>query len=112
MLSMKMSCFFILIPVLLSAGCSVHSYKLTGDTVHLYLRKDTAREVYFASSLDGFVLHEARKRPGGDWEIVLPGGNVEFRYFYVVDGEVYVPACRFRERDDLGSENCLYVPGM
>jgi hypothetical protein len=38
--------------------------------------------------------------------------DVEFRYFYIVDGVVYVPLCTSEEYDDFGSEICIYVPDM
>jgi hypothetical protein len=43
--------------------------------------------------------------------VSVPAG-LQFSYFYLVDGEVYVPECAFSESDGFGSRNCVFVPGM
>ena len=93
------------------SGCAPHYYRVTGDMVHIYLKKPEATVVQFASSRDGFKLHKARRIDSETWEITTRASG-EFRYFYIVDGAVYLPQCRFRENDDFGSANCLYIPGM
>ncbi len=93
------------------AGCAHHELHREGETVILTLRAPQARDVQFASSLDSFELHPARLIDGSAWEVRLPAGSA-FSYFYLVDGEVYVPECRFSEADGFGSRNCVYVPGM
>jgi len=93
------------------AGCAHHELHQDGPTVVLTLRAPQARDVQFASSLDGFRLHPAMPLGGSTWEVRVPDGS-PFTYFYLVDGEVYVPECRFTESDDFGSRNCVYVPGM
>jgi hypothetical protein len=45
------------------------------------------------------------------WINRVPSGR-EFRYFYSVDGKILVPECALTEKDDFGSENCLYSPGL
>lgn len=97
--------------VMCLAGCAHHEIHEEGHTVILTLRVPQARDVQFASSLDGYRLHQARPLGGSTWEVRVPGGS-PFRYFYLVDGEVYVPECRFTETDDFGSRNCVHVPGM
>jgi len=102
------------IPLLLLApmllfGCASHFYTIKTGAVHVYLRASDADNVFFASSLDGYALHELTKNGDGLWETSIPA-QYEFRYFYIVDGQVFVPPCRLRERDDFGSENCLYCP--
>ncbi|MBW2741717.1 MAG: hypothetical protein JRE64_23385 [Deltaproteobacteria bacterium] len=76
-----------------------------------YLTKPDARAVYLAFSLDWFELIKAKKNGDGTWEVTVPK-DVEFRYFYIVDGVVYVLLCTFKEYDDFGSGNCIYVPSM
>jgi hypothetical protein len=94
------------------AGCATLShYKIDGTRLHMYLQKPDAREVYFASSIDAFVLHPTRMNDNGNWEVVIPLGY-EFRYFFVVDGTVILPPCRYKERDDFGSENCIFIPEL
>jgi hypothetical protein len=92
-------------------GCAVHSYESGEDGVRLYLRNPDARSVSFASSLDGFRLHKARKMDGGMWEVRVRSRD-EFTYFYIVDGVLYAPPCPLREQDDFGSENCIYSPDL
>ncbi len=103
----------IILAVMLAAvltGCASLPFAPGGSrTVALYLNKPNAKRVQFASSLDGFRLHDTRRSASGRWEIDMPAGR-EFTYFYVVDGRRYVPACRFTEKDDFGSRNCIYLP--
>jgi hypothetical protein len=65
--------------------------------------------VAFASSLDAFNPHLASRVDGWRW-VISVAADTEFRYFYIVDGAVYVPECRFYENDDFGSRNCVYMP--
>ncbi len=92
-------------------GCASHYYRVNDGMVHMYLKKPDVRIVYFASSLDGFDFHRAWKKDRTTWEVVVPA-DVEFKYFYMIDGEFYIPPCRNKESDDFGSENCLYAPGL
>ena len=98
--------------LLVFSGCgSGHYYRVEEGTVSIYLNGSEATLVYFASSLDGYELHKADRIDDDTWEIRVPSDN-EFKYFYIVDGVVYVPPCRMTEKDDFGSENCIFVPGM
>ena len=63
-----------------------------------------------ASSHDHFVPREARKE-NKRWVVSLPADS-RFRYFYLVDGEIYLPPCRMKENDDFGSENCIFDPDL
>ena len=94
------------------AGCGTGHYHIVEEeNVRIYLNNPDADLVYFASSLDGYELHEAIRIDDDTWEVQVPSDS-EFKYFYVVDGVFYVPACRMTEKDDFGSENCIYVPEM
>jgi hypothetical protein len=93
------------------AGCGTHYYKISGNSVSLFLKSPDARKVYFASSLNQYKLQPAEKMKCGVWEIEVSAAR-EFRYFYKVDGVVYLPDCRLKERDDFGAENCVFVPNM
>ncbi len=103
----------LLIPILLACsvwGCARQHYVVIhADTLTLYFQAPQATSVRFASSVDQFVLHEAVKKSDGSW---LIGGlaNKEFQYFYLVDGKVVLPECRFRQNDDFGTANCRYLP--
>lgn len=96
--------------MILMAGCVSHYSQRHGDTLVLYLKKPGAEQVIFASSLDGFEPHKARKLDG-KWVVFLPS-NAEFRYYYVVDGQPVLPSCRMKEKDDFGSENCIFDPSF
>lgn len=93
------------------SGCATHYHKQHVDSVALYLKAPNAKNVQFVSSLDAFQRHPAQKVDYQIWEVNVPV-VAEFKYFYIVDGSVHIPDCRFRERDDFGSENCLFQPEM
>jgi len=108
------------------SGCAKHYYHQHTDMATLYLKVPNAENVQFAYSLDAFKLHQAKKvrdRIWLDvgiytfkvrkqiWEVSVPV-NAEFRYFYIVDGSIHLPDCMYRERDDFGSENCLFQPEL
>lgn len=92
------------------AGCStVHYQERQSDRVTFFLRAPFAKKVEFVSSLDAYHPQPARKTNGFQWVVVLATIS-EFKYFYLVDGSVYLPECEFYENDDFGSLNCVYVP--
>jgi len=94
------------------AGCgSSHQYQINADSLDLYLTRRNVQEVYFASSLDGFQLHQTEKRGASTWKATLPS-NRAFTYFYIIDGEFFTPSCKLKQLDDFGSKNCVYVPGL
>lgn len=99
-----------LLLVLSLTGCSSTHYTMSRDgMVDMYLKHDRAKEVVFASSVDNFRTHRLRKRNDDLW--VMEGlADREFRYFYLVNGSVYLPDCYSRETDDFGSWNCIYQP--
>jgi hypothetical protein len=94
------------------AGCAATNYPAgQSGRVTFYLRAPGARGVAFASSLDDYQIHRAEQVNGSRWMVTV-AANSEFRYFYIVDGRVYLPECALYEKDDFGSRNCIYVPGM
>ena len=107
---MKKLIFYSLLLVII-AGCSHHFYRTQGSVVHLFLKAPEAKSVYFASSLDNFTLHPARKTHSGTWVISVDAGR-QFSYFYVVDGKPCIPECAYKEQDDFGRENCVFMPDM
>ncbi|WP_300464348.1 hypothetical protein [Desulfobacula sp.] len=96
--------------MILMTGCVSHYNQLQGDILVLYLKKPAAKQVAFACSLDGFEFHEAQQ-VAGQWVVSLPS-SAQFRYYYVVNGEPFLPPCRMKERDDFGSENCIFEPDL
>ena len=106
---MKIILSFLSIFILLSAGCAVHEYKVIDQELHIYLKDKEAEKVYVLCSLDEYTPRRATGDGSGTWEAVLPS-DMEFKYFYLVDNEVFIPACEMKEKDDFGSENCVYIP--
>ncbi len=95
--------------IVLLAGCAPHHYiRSDGKSLIFYLQKPEAKRVQFVASFDRYTPHDARKSSSGIWRVEVPLAS-ELTYFYLVDGRVYVPECRFREKDDFGRENCLYL---
>ena len=92
-------------------GCESHFYRVKENSLFFYLRNSEADAVSFAYSKDGYQLHHAKKIDSKTWMVMVPEG-FEFTYFYIVDGVPFLPACRFKEKDDFGSENCIFVPDM
>lgn len=102
--------FFILVAAAIAlTGCQSHYYKINDDSVSMYLKNPEAGSVLFASSQEGFNCQKASKTDDRTWEVTLPYTS-GFSYFYIVDGKVFIPPCRFKENDDFGSENCLFIP--
>lgn len=94
----------------LLGGCSIHFYAFEENKVTIYLKKPQAQTVLFACSLDGFA-GQMLKQHDGLWEVSLPTDN-SFRYFYMVDGEIFIPSCRLTENNDFGSKNCIFEPKL
>ncbi|MEJ2638098.1 MAG: hypothetical protein P8010_00845 [Desulfosarcinaceae bacterium] len=89
-------------------GCAGHYYRTDASGTTLFLRQPGAASVVLYTSIDGFRPHIADLR-SGRWANTLSATG-EFTYFYRVDGEVFVPDCRYREEDDFGQENCIFLP--
>ena len=106
---MKVILPFLAMVILLTAGCATHEYRVINQELHIYLKDKGAENVYILSSLDEFTPRQATDTGSGTWEAVFPS-DVEFRYFFLVDDEVMVPSCDMKEKDDFGSENCIYIP--
>ncbi|MBN1906456.1 MAG: hypothetical protein JW927_15305 [Deltaproteobacteria bacterium] len=95
--------------LLCSTGCAVQQYKVIDQKLHIYLKDNDAEKVYLHSSLDEYAPRAVQKEESGLWVAVLPA-DAEFKYFYVIDGEVFIPECSMKEKDDFGSVNCVYIP--
>ncbi len=97
-----------LLAVCLNGCASSHYVETRPDSVVFFLQMPEAGRVQFASSADRYTLHDTIRNNSGTWRIKVPS-SADLKYFYFVDGSVYVPECRFKETDDFGSENCLYL---
>ena len=91
------------------SGKAAHYYSIENGMVIFYLNLTGAQNVYFAHSLDNYIPHRVKAGKDGRWEFRTIA-NLEFSYFYIVDGNVYLPKCQFLETDDFGSKNCIFVP--
>lgn len=70
---MKRSMLLIATALLFLTGCTAgHYYKVENDSAHIYLKKPAAQVIYFASSLDGYEFHEAKKINDTTWRITVP----------------------------------------
>ncbi|MFH2066989.1 MAG: hypothetical protein ABIK15_17445 [Pseudomonadota bacterium] len=101
---------FILL-IFLATGCKSHFAEIRENRLFFYLHHSEARSVEIRCSLDGFKAHAATKTDDDLWEVSVPF-TAETTYFYIIDGEVFLPACPFREKDDFGTENCIFIPDM
>ncbi|OEU47078.1 MAG: hypothetical protein BA862_00795 [Desulfobulbaceae bacterium S3730MH12] len=106
---MKSLMLIMLLLAALSGCASRHYVEQKTDSLVFSLQLAKATRVQFSSSTDNFVLHDTVKNSSGIWQLTVPLRS-ELKYFYIVDGSVYLPECRLKETDDFGSENCLYQP--
>jgi hypothetical protein len=102
--------FQIAVAVFFLVGCTAaHYHERQSDRVIFYLNAPDAKGVVFANSLNAFSPQAARKTSRSCWTVSV-AAKAEFSYFYIVDGVVHVPECKFYEKDDFGAYNCVYVP--
>jgi hypothetical protein len=99
----------ILASVLTAAGCSAHYHTIRNGRVDLYLQAPRAQAVSIVVSGEAFEELPAARTGFGTWKVTLDRAH-EFKYFYRVDGDVFLPECLFKERDDFGTENCVFSP--
>ena len=107
---MKRRLIFTVFLGVLVTGCGAHYYRIDGNEMILILSTPEAKSVVLACSLDGFKPRSAKKVTG-HWEVRLPANEV-FRYYYRVDGDLFLPDCPMKENDDFGSENCIFDPRL
>ena len=107
---MKSASLLLIAVVIALSGCSTHFYKVNENDVTIYLRNPDIKTPLFVCSLDGYTTRKMRQEKGL-WVVTLPANN-SFRYFYLVDGKPFLPSCTMKERDDFGSENCIFEPKL
>ena len=95
--------------VLVAGGCPTHYHTITGGHVEIYLKAPQAQSVILMMSGDSFQQVEAVRTGFGTWKITLNRVH-EFKYFFLVDGKVFLPECPLKEKDDFGSDNCVFSP--
>jgi hypothetical protein len=99
----------LLATVIAAGGCSAHYHTVRNGRVEVYLQAPQAQSVSLVLSGDTFETVPAVRTRLGTWKATLNRVN-EFKYFYLVDGNVYLPDCPLRERDDFGADNCILSP--
>jgi hypothetical protein len=107
-----MSRFLSILLFIFLSGCAVpeHYAVKSSNGVDIILYLPDVEKVYFASSLDGFKEHDLKKEPNDIWVMSRVKGSESFKYFYIIDGELFLPPCRYMEDDDFGNRNCIYQP--
>jgi len=108
---MKQWLFYMILALGILGGCATHSQKIKGDQVYLYLKDTSSQTAFFACSLDGFQHHPLTRHTENIWFVNLPAAH-EFTYFYIRDGQPFLPDCVYKEKDDFGSENCIFTPDL
>lgn len=106
---MKHPIVAVLAAVIMAGGCSSHYHSVRDGHVDVYLKAPEVQAVSLVISGDTFEQVPAARTPLGEWKVTLSKTS-EFKYFYLVDGKVYLPDCRLKERDDFGADNCIFSP--
>jgi len=100
-----------LLAVWVLGGCATPFQKIKGEQVYFYLKDTNSQTVFFASSLDGFQRRPLTRHTKSSWRIGLPADQ-EFTYFFILDNQPFIPDCPYKEKDDFGFENCIYIPEL
>jgi len=91
--------------ILLTFGCaSVKVMHTRENTVLSFVTK--AENIVFYGSHNGFEPLKAEQN-GNRWDVTIKPVS-EIKYFLKADGKVFLPDCRMKEKDDFGSEICIY----
>jgi len=107
--NVKLSIIPVLAAVFVAGGCAAHYHVINSGHVEMYLSAPQAQSVVLVVSSDPFQQVQALQEDSGMWKVTLNRPS-EFKYFYIVDGKTYLPDCRLREKDDFGSNNCVFSP--
>jgi hypothetical protein len=107
--SVKHRALMIAAAALCAVGCVGHAARPRQDGPYLYLRAPAAGSVSLVITGDGFREIPAVRVDPDNWRVRLERA-VGFTYFLLVDGEVFLPDCLLKEKDDFGSDNCVFDP--
>ncbi|KAA0258568.1 hypothetical protein FHQ18_05260 [Deferribacter autotrophicus] len=90
-------------------SCASHYVKKKDDSLLFYLRDDSSKNIELYVDVDGFEKHKAEKIKNDIWVVKIKHpASKEIKYFYKVDGKLYIPDCELKEKDDFGGENCIF----
>jgi hypothetical protein len=101
----------ILAAVLVGGGCTAHHHAVKNGQVEMYLTAPQAQSVILVIAGDPFQKVPASRDASGTWKVTLNPSS-DFKYFYIMDDEAYLPDCRMKEQDDFGSDNCVFTLRM
>ena len=65
-----------------------------------------------AGSDKGIWIDLGKDEPGMTLQREYREGGYRVWRDYLVDGKPFLPSCTMKERDDFGSENCIFEPKL
>jgi hypothetical protein len=95
------------------SGCThaAHTVIAVGGRIDFHLSAPGAGSVtlvVIGQTVEHLPAHQSKN---GDWEAEVLFNSKQplhdLRYFYLVNGKVYLPPCRMKDTDDFGAENCV-----
>jgi len=106
MIKLKLSVVIILF--LMTIACSKHYVRQSEDSLSFYYNGKDVEKVLFYSDINNYAGRNFEKNDG-NWIYTLnkPADLGEIKFFYKVDGKVYLPECRMKIKDDFGGELCV-----
>ncbi len=106
MIRLKFSVVIILFLAVMA--CSKHYVKQSEDSLYFYYNGKDAEKVLFYSDINNYAGRSFKKSEGY-WIYILnkPVEAEEIKFFYKVDGKVYLPECRMKINDDFGGKLCV-----
>lgn len=106
MIKAKLITIFILFIAI--TACSKHYVKQSKSSLSFYYNRENADTVLFYSDINDFKEKKFKKSEGY-WIYTLnkPAESKEIKFFYKVDGQVYLPECQMKIKDDFGGELCI-----
>jgi hypothetical protein len=102
--------------VLLILACAhaPHQVIASRDQIRFRLSAPEARSVVLVLISEKIKKHASELIAGGMWEVRVPLDTskppMDIKYFYLVDGDFFLPSCSMRDIDDFGAENCVLSP--
>lgn len=105
-----MYCMVAFLVVMLGGCATTHYITVVENKVTFSLKNPAAKKMLFACSLDGYEEQQL-KQENGLWQVTLPADK-PFKYFFMADGEIFLPPCPLSENNDFGSKNCIFEPKL
>ncbi len=105
----------IAVAAMLLVGCTggpKYFVKPNNNNISFYARIPGAKTVYLVSNATNFKKVKAVRVKKNLWKASIPYKHGLIKYFYIVDGHVFIPPCKSHEYDGFGGKDCVYVPNM